>query len=201
MIPLKLKLIPQEITVPKTGMKKTVFVLTLAHDEIKLEDILKAAGQTLNKILLPDFDFDEAPDDLIAETILTSAPVHTEEPPPENPENETEPETDPRDAEIERLFTEMEIAPGKRRAMLGVPNLDKDALILKLQGLGQGLVQPLNVTKPQENKPAEQAPTTSRVPERSEAPVKVTPVATPKNGPQNLKSAEKKTRAVSQSLF
>lgn len=78
-IPLKLIVRPKEVT--PDGKKKTVYVLDIASEELKLEDILRASTKTPAQILLPELNLNERPDDLIPDAILE--PVQQATPPPQ----------------------------------------------------------------------------------------------------------------------
>lgn len=68
MIPLKLVVRPKEVTVE--GRKKVIYVLDLASEHLRLEDILKAARLHPARLMLPEVNFDEAPDDLYPASLI-----------------------------------------------------------------------------------------------------------------------------------
>lgn len=81
-IPLKLIVRPKEVTAE--GKKKTVYVLDIASEQLKLEDILRNATKTPTQILLPELNLNERPDDLIPDVILEEPvpPTQAAQPPP-----------------------------------------------------------------------------------------------------------------------
>ncbi|HHV62348.1 MAG TPA: hypothetical protein GXX51_06890 [Firmicutes bacterium] len=72
MIPLKLVIRPKEVQVE--GKKKTVYVLDLAQEGIRLQDILTASKAPLSQFLIPGADFNEVPDDLYPASLIDSEP-------------------------------------------------------------------------------------------------------------------------------
>lgn len=63
MIPLKLVLRPKDVQVD--GKKKTVHVLDLAHEQVRLADVLSALKKSPEQLFLPPIpDLNERPDDL-----------------------------------------------------------------------------------------------------------------------------------------
>lgn len=84
MIPLKLRLKPQEVA--PGGKKKIVHVLALACEHIRLQDVLAAAQQPAVAALMPTLDETKPPDDLYARSVREGTP------PPSKPEGEEEPE-------------------------------------------------------------------------------------------------------------
>lgn len=92
MLPLKLRVIPREVA--PEGKKKTVWVLELTNDKVRLQDLLLAARKTPAEYLLPEFDEHEAPEDLYPRSLLEAGKPQT---PPSvaEPEDYELPETDP----------------------------------------------------------------------------------------------------------
>lgn len=72
MIPLKLALRPREVQVE--GRKKVIYVLELAGEGVRLEEVIRAARARCAPLLLPPADLDEAPDDLYPAGLISGAP-------------------------------------------------------------------------------------------------------------------------------
>jgi hypothetical protein len=68
MIPLKLAIIPKEVS--PEGHKKTVYVLTIANEQIKLIDIIKSSTLSPIQLFLPELDLDTPPDDLYPQSLI-----------------------------------------------------------------------------------------------------------------------------------
>lgn len=135
MIPLKLIIRPKEVQVE--GKKKVVYVLDLAHEEVRLEEILLASRKSAAQLLLPAVNFDEAPDDLFPPAVL-GAPAQNALPQPageiaDNGESIKEDEPDPIDEALHQAWDALGTPPAKRNAILGRPGLDKQALLRELQ--------------------------------------------------------------------
>ncbi len=140
MIPLKLVIRPKEVQVE--GKKKVVHVMDIAHDGLRLEDVLRASRTPLAGLLMPGVDFDEAPDDLYPASVVKASQEATKKParpapaPAPEPEAEAdtvegeaaaveeepapEPEPDPRaaelEAEIQQGFRALGFTPAKQEA-------------------------------------------------------------------------------------
>lgn len=71
MIPLKLRIRPQEVA--PGGRKKVVYVMDLACERLRLQDVLTAAQQPAAAALLPPLDESKAPDDLYARSVREGA--------------------------------------------------------------------------------------------------------------------------------
>lgn len=137
-IPLKLVIKPKQVQVTDKGktMKKTVFVMDLTHETVKLENILEASTKTAHELLLPgggtpvrfdpdivpDVNLDERPDDLIPDDVIEA----------EGEVIEAEVETvaeDPNEATrrqelinlCQQCWEVLKVPPGKRNAELGKP--------------------------------------------------------------------------------
>jgi hypothetical protein len=72
-LPLKLSVIPREVA--PDGKKKTVYVMSLDNEQVKMEDILKASMLKPIHLLLPDLNMDEVPDDLFPASQINPDPV------------------------------------------------------------------------------------------------------------------------------
>lgn len=126
-IPLKLLIRPKEVQVE--GRKKTVFVLDLASEEVKLQNILTAAQKTPAQFLLggevemPQADMDTPPDDLYPASLINNVEEEAEE------KIEEREEPDPADKELHELWDILGTPPAKRNAVLGKPDLDKEKLL------------------------------------------------------------------------
>lgn len=130
MLPLKLIIRPKEVQVE--GKKKVVHVLDLAHEEVRLEEILLASRKSAAQLLLPAVNFDEAPDDLFPPAVLgQDKPVP--QPEPTEPEDDEEKEPDPIDRALQEAWEALGTPPAKRNAILGRPGLNKQALLAQLQ--------------------------------------------------------------------
>ncbi|HUV51652.1 MAG TPA: hypothetical protein VMW64_01080 [Dehalococcoidia bacterium] len=80
-IPLTLSLGPQVVSPPETGTK-TVFILHIKSD-IKMVDVIKKALLPPSRVLVPEPELEEAPDDLYPKEVLEIAEAGTPEPEPE----------------------------------------------------------------------------------------------------------------------
>lgn len=129
MIPLKLVIRPKEVTAD--GWKKVVYVLDLASEKIRLEDILRASQQPIGTVLaLPELNLDEAPDDLYPQSL-----IEDDEQKPEAQEQEAqeqEAQEDPIDAELHKAWDQLSTPPAKRKAILAKPKLNKEKLLASL---------------------------------------------------------------------
>ncbi len=122
MIPLKLVIRPKEVQVE--GKKKVVHVLDLAHEEVRLQDVLLAAKKSAAELILPAINFNEAPDDLFPVEVLSNdAPEDKKE----------EGEFDPMDWALWKAWDELGTPEAKRMAILKRPELDKHVLLGELQ--------------------------------------------------------------------
>lgn len=114
MIPLKLVIRPKDVQVE--GKKKVVHVMDIAHDALRLEDVLRASRTPLAGLLMPGINLEEVPDDLYPASVVKASQEATKKAArPEPPAAETvddeaeaaddepapEPEPDPRAAELE----------------------------------------------------------------------------------------------------
>jgi len=133
MIPLKLVIRPKEVQVE--GKKKVVHVLDLAHEEVRLQDVLVASKKTAAELILPAINFDEAPDDLFPTEVLNSESVaSTALPVLEDRKSIDEKEGfDPMDWVLWEAWDKLDTPEAKRIAILKRPGLDKHALLDELQ--------------------------------------------------------------------
>ena len=182
MIPLKLKLVPKETTVPKSTMKKTIYHLVLEYegsfgDLAKFRDVKQIPLDQLPSRLELD---KEIPDDLAprAGRALTeeigagaAAPVNDSQPDPE-----PEPEGGALEGEIMAPGQEFEDAPAD-----GVPVTRNP-----VNGKGQQ-VKPIMGTIP----PAAAKPTAAKGPTPQVAPMPKNPLV--KNGPPAAPAAAPRT--------
>lgn len=127
MIPLKLIIRPKEVQVE--GKKKVVHVMDLAHEEVRLQDILMASKKSAAQLLLPGVNFEEAPDDLFPPGVLGQDKPAPEQEPTEGEEKEP----DPIEQALQEAWEALGTPPAKRNAILGRPGLNKQALLAQLQ--------------------------------------------------------------------
>lgn len=79
-LPLKLTVQPKEVQ--PEGKKKTVFVMAIDNEQVKMVDILKASMLKPIHLLLPELNENEAPDDLFPSSLINPEPAP---PPPAEP--------------------------------------------------------------------------------------------------------------------
>ena len=135
MIPLKLIIRSKEVQVE--GKKKTIYVLDLANEEIRLQDILMASKQSVAQLLLPGINFEEAPDDLFPPALLEQGKQIV----PEQNSIKKEPakqelietKIDPIDQSLHEAWEALKTPTAKRNAILKKPGLDKQALLKQLE--------------------------------------------------------------------
>lgn len=118
MIPLKLVIRPKEVQVE--GRKKVVHVMDIAHDALRLEDVLRASRTPLAGLLMPGVDFDEVPDDLYPASVVKASQEATKKParPAPAPAPEPEAEADTVEGEAEAVEEEPAPEPDPRAAEL-----------------------------------------------------------------------------------
>lgn len=116
MIPLKLVIRPKEVQVE--GKKKVVHVLDLAHEEVRLADVMLALKQSPEQLFLPPaIDLNERPDDLIPDAVVKAEPA----PHPAKAEAtpfDGDPDPDPGPpwgAEVDALFDRLGFPAAKRQ--------------------------------------------------------------------------------------
>jgi hypothetical protein len=165
-LPLKLVLRPKEVQAE--GKKKTVFIMDLAHEEVRLEDVLKASKTSISGLLLPStsvelpaVNYEEAPDDLYAQSVISGAPKDATDAAAvtSTEEEDTDPVVDPEvmDEEedpfrevtlkaIHEIWDELKTPEAKRKAILSNPQLDLAKLLVQLQA-EQGKRQEANKGK------------------------------------------------------
>jgi len=79
-IPLTLSLEPYDVSPPGIS-KKTVHIMHIRTD-VKLADIIKRAMLPPGRVLVPEPELEEAPDDLFPKEVLELHEAQAEEPPP-----------------------------------------------------------------------------------------------------------------------
>jgi hypothetical protein len=94
MIPLKLVVRPKEVTVE--GRKKVIYVLDLACEQIRLEEVLRAARAQPARLALPGVDFDKAPDDLYPASLIAGEALESTASPGQPPGDGVTPPDDGR---------------------------------------------------------------------------------------------------------
>jgi len=140
-IPLKLIIRPKEVQVE--GRKKVVYVMDLANEHVRLEQILAASRKTPAQFLLEEKtgikpeevtitepDYDEAPDDLYPASLINN---NKEKVMDAETEGKAETETDPIDNELHRVWDILSVPEAKRKATLNKPDLDKEQLLVNLK--------------------------------------------------------------------
>lgn len=98
MIPLKLRLKPQEVA--PGGKKKIVHVLDLACEQVRLQDVLAAAQQPALTAQMPTLDESSPPEDLYARSVRGPQDAAEAEAPAPGPEAPALPEDVSRGLEI-----------------------------------------------------------------------------------------------------
>jgi hypothetical protein len=79
MLPLTLALGPVEISPP--GMKKkTVYIMHIRRDDIRLVDLAKIAQLPVGRVLIPEPEAETPPDDLFPDGVLTEPGTRIQEP-------------------------------------------------------------------------------------------------------------------------
>lgn len=126
MIPLKLVIRPKEVQVE--GKKKVVHVLDLAHEEVKLADVMLALKQSREQLFLPPaINLDERPDDLIPDEVIGADQVECQE------EETPVAEEDPINEKLHALWDKLGTPQAKRNAILAKPGLNKNVLLDRLR--------------------------------------------------------------------
>ena len=155
-IPLRLVVKPKEVQVE--GRKKVVYVLDLAHDQLRLADVLQASQQTLAQLLLPAPNLDEIPDDLYPSDLVEASQQATRAIGPvedveqdvidaeasvvpmteaaDEPSNNG-PDNDKIDGAIEAMFDQLGFPPAKR-TLYRHYNRDKNQLLDLLMAEAEG---------------------------------------------------------------
>jgi hypothetical protein len=177
-IPLRLVVKPKEVQVD--GKKKVVYVLDLACEKLRLQDVLEASRQTLAQLILPPPDMDEIPDDLYPADLVEASQAATRA--ADEPAIDAEFSMDPsdvdldnidftdedlpdaRDEEIETLFDALQFTPARRTAYLA-KHKDRDKLIAVLRAEAERQAEPAegakqNARPTQQARPAQTAPRT-----------------------------------------
>ncbi|MGE5572985.1 MAG: hypothetical protein ACM3ZU_08215 [Bacteroidota bacterium] len=114
MIPLKLVVRPKEVQVE--GKKKVVHVMDIAHDGLRLEDVLRASRTPLAGLLMPGVNLDEVPDDLYPASVVKASQEATKK--ATRPAPAPEPASDTIDTEAEAVDEEPAPEPDPRAAEL-----------------------------------------------------------------------------------
>lgn len=76
-LPLKLSVGPKEVA--PDGKKKTVYVMSIDNEQVRMKDILEASRLKPIHLLLPDLNMDEAPDDLYPASVLNEETTVSEQ--------------------------------------------------------------------------------------------------------------------------
>lgn len=128
-LPLKLTIRPKEVTAD--GKKKTVWVLDLAAENVKIADLLQNAQKTMVELLLPPVDMDVAPDDLYPKSLIGDQGDDIKE--AEVVDEAAAAADDALRKAINDCWDKLGVLPAKRNAILARPGLDKQALLKQLQ--------------------------------------------------------------------
>jgi hypothetical protein len=125
LMPLKMNLVPKEVQVD--GKKKIIHVLEIAHDQMRLEDVLRDSRKSAAQLLLPQVDLDTPPDDLYPEA--AAAIEEEEQQEEEKPTTKAGTQEEALDALQETMLNETKKAIGELYKYLKTPPAKQKAVL------------------------------------------------------------------------